>query len=284
MILIADSGSTKTSWILTDGNKVVQNIVTSGYNPYYYKDEGLLNTIRKELSPQITTSKIRNIFFYGSGCSSEINCNSVKYALSQLFPNSDIEVNHDLYGAAIALLHNNKGIACILGTGSNSCYWDGYNIIHNVPSVGYLLGDEGSGTYIGMLILKGILEEKAPAEIIKSFYNKYNTTFEDVLVNIYNEPNPNRFISKVSLFAEKNIDNEWIRNTIKKSFIDFIENQLVQYENYQNLKVSFTGSVAYYYKKILMEACHEYDISPGIILKDPIEGLFNFHTKNKSKA
>lgn len=279
MILIADSGSTKTSWILTDGKKVKQNIQTSGYNPYYYQGEGLLNTIRTELSPQLRNSNIYSIFFYGSGCSSVANCSTVKQALAQLFPDSQIAVNHDLYGAALALLHNDEGIACILGTGSNSCYWDGYKIISNVPSVGYLLGDEGSGTYIGKLILKGILEEKAPIEIRKRFYDEHNTTFEGVLFNIYNEVNPNRFISKVSMFAKRNTNNQWVRSTIKQSFIDFIENQIVQYTNYQNLKVSFTGSVAHYYKNILLEACNEYNITTDIILKDPIEGLFNYHTK-----
>jgi len=282
MILIADSGSTKTSWLLTDGNKAIQHIETSGYNPYYYKDEGLLNTLKSELTPQVIDSSIREIFFYGSGCSSEANCSKVKSALNQLFPNTLIKVNHDLYGAALALLHNNSGIACILGTGSNSCYWDGQNIVSNVPSVGYLLGDEGSGTYIGKLILKGILEERAPLEIRDTFYLQHNITFERVLNIIYNEAHPNRFISKVSIFAEKYINNKWIRNTVKQSFIDFIENQIKQYKGYQKLEVSFTGSVAHYYKKILLEACEEHDIKTGIILKNPIDGLFKYHTNKMS--
>jgi len=282
MILIADSGSTKTSWVLADGNKAIQHIETSGYNPYYYKDEGLFNTLKKELTPQLISSNIKKISFYGSGCSSEANCTMVKSALSQLFSKCFIEVNHDLYGAALALLHNNRGIACILGTGSNSCYWDGNMVVNNVPSVGYLLGDEGSGTYIGKLILKGILEEKAPLEIRNAFYLQHNITFEGVLNIIYNETHPNRFISKVSIFAEKNINNKWVRNTVKQSFIDFIDNQIKQYNGYQNMEVSFTGSVAHYYKKILLETCEEYDIKTGIILKDPIGGLFKYHTNKLS--
>lgn len=279
MILIADSGSTKTSWLLSDGVKIIQNITTSGYNPYYYKDNGLLDTIKLELLPQLSTMEIEKIFFYGSGCSSDINCTMVKSALWQLFPNSFIEVNHDLFGAAVALLNNNEGIACILGTGSNSCLWNGHNIVENVPSVGYLLADEGSGTYIGKMILKGILEDKAPFDIKKSYYSYHNTSFEGVLQKIYNESEPNRFISDVSKFAGENIDNDWVRSIIKQSFVNFINNQIKQYSDYQKMDVCFTGSIAFHFKEILLEACAENNINTGIFLKNPIEGLFNYHTK-----
>lgn len=278
MILIADSGATKTSWLLTDGSKIVQHITTSGYNPYYYKGKSLLDAIKSELIPQLNSIEVDKIFFYGSGCSTDINCTMIKSALWQLFPNSLVEVHHDLFGAAVALLNNNEGIACILGTGSNSCHWDGHKIVSNVPSVGYLLGDEGSGTYIGKKILKGILEDKAPVDIRDSFYNHYNTTFKGVLNSIYNETGPNLFISEVSRFAEKNINNSWIRNNIKQSFVNFIDNQIKQYNNFQNMEVCFTGSIAHHFKQILLEACHENGIKTGIILKNPIEGLFTYHT------
>lgn len=282
MILIADSGSTKTTWVLIDGQDIIQTIHTKGYNPYYFKDKSLLLTIKSDLLPQLKFNNVDKIFFYGSGCSSNENCSLVKTTMSQLFPNSFIEVNHDLFGAALALLNNNEGIACILGTGSNSCYWDGNKVINNVPSVGYLLGDEGSGTYIGMKLLKGILENNAPKDIADNFYKYHNTTFEGVLNTIYNEPEPNRFISEVSKFAEKKIDNNWVKNIVKRSFIDFIENQLKRYSNYQNLQVCFTGSVAYYFKQILVEACHESSIKPGIILRNPIEGLVSYHIDSTS--
>lgn len=283
MILIADSGSTKTTWVLTDGRKVIQTVNTKGYNPYYFKDKSLLLTIKSELLPLLESTVIDKIFFYGSGCSSEENCSLVKSTLIELFPNSYIEVHHDLFGAALALLNNKEGIACILGTGSNSCHWDGNKIISNVPSVGYLLGDEGSGTYLGMKILKGILENKAPDNVTDSFYKYYNTTFEGVLNSIYNEAEPSRFISEVSKFAEKNIGNHWIQRTIKQSFVDFIENQLKAYNNYQSLQVCFTGSIAYHFKQILLETCLEHNINLGIILKNPIEGLVAYHINSVSR-
>jgi len=278
MILIADSGSTKTSWLLTDGEIIIKQITTVGYNPYYHKDDGLVHSMETELLPFVNDKKIEKVFFYGSGCSSDINCTMVKAALWQLFPNAIVEVHHDLFGAAVALLKNNKGIACILGTGSNSCCWDGKQITQNVPSVGYLLGDEGSGTYIGKLMLKGILEEDAPNEIIVSFYRYYDTTFNNVLKTIYTKPKPNRFISSISLFAQKNIDNPWVRSVIKQSFNNFIDNQIKKYNNYQDLEVSFTGSVAYHFSEILLETCHEAGIKTGIIIKNPIEGLFTYHS------
>lgn len=277
MILIADSGATNTSWLLADGEKVVKNITTGGFNPYYYKEKGFLDAIKSRLMPQLDTGVIDKIFFYGSGCSTDTNRTMVKTALLELFPNSHVEINHDLFGAAAALLNNSKGIACILGTGSNSCNWDGHKIIQNVPSVGYLLGDEGSGTHIGKKMLKGILEGKAPVEISNKFHKEYNTTFEGVLHSIYNETKPNRFISGVSKFAKKNIDNNWVRSTVKQSFVDFIENQIKQYNDHQNLQVCFTGSIAHHFKQILLEACNENNIKVGIILKNPIEGLFVYH-------
>jgi|FLOH01.1.fsa_nt_gi glucosamine kinase len=283
MILIADSGSTKTSWVLIDGKNVIQTINTIGYNPYYFKNDELLLTIKAELLPIIKEYKIEKIFFYGSGCSSNENCSIVSNSLSKLFTDSIIEIQHDLYGAALALLNDNEGIACILGTGSNSCYWDGKKIISNVPSVGYLLGDEGSGNYIGMKILKGILEEKAPDEIITKFYNSHNTTFDEVLNRIYNEEEPTRFISEVGKFAGLNINNSWIYSAVKQSFFDFIENQLIMYQNYQSLPVSFTGSIAYHFKKILLEACQERSIKVGKILKNPIDGLVSYHLTKISK-
>lgn len=280
MILIADSGSTKTSWVLTDGSRVIQKITTSGFNPYYYNNSSLLDAIKQELIPKLNTNEVEKIYFYGSGCSCDINCTMVKSSLWQLFPNSLVEVNHDLYGAAIALLNNNEGIACILGTGSNSCLWDGNTIVQNVPSVGYLLGDEGSGTYIGMKILKGILENKAPKEIIDKFYDYYNTDFEGVLDTVYNKPEPNRFISGITKFIGENISKNWVNSTIKQCFIDFIENQVEHYSNYKNIPVSFTGSISFHFKEILLEACSEKGIKSGIILKDPIEGLIDYHKIN----
>jgi len=278
MILIADSGSTKTSWLLVDDSEVIQRIETAGYNPYYYKYKKLLEIIENELLPTLMHNNIEKIYYYGSGCSSEINNSKVKTALWEKFPEALIEINHDLTGAAAALLKNKPGIACILGTGSNSCYWDGNQVVSNVPSVGYLLGDEGSGTYIGMKILKGILEKKAPDEIIYDFYESHDLSFEKVLSIIYENPEPNRLFSGICKFAGEKINNQWVREQISQAFSDFINNQIRYYPDYKNQEICFTGSIAYHFKSILLETFSKNGLKTGIILKEPIDGLYEYHS------
>ena len=157
MILIADSGATKTHWVLINKGIVELEIYSKGFNPYYYKAGDFTESLLNEFKGKVSYNDISSVYFYAAGCSSETNAEIIRNTLQAIFLNAIIEAHHDLYGAALALLGNNKGIACILGTGSNSCLWDGQSIIHNVPSVGYLLGDEGGGTYIGKLLVKEIL-------------------------------------------------------------------------------------------------------------------------------
>ncbi len=278
MKLIADSGSTKTSWALIDNDKPAQVFSTRGYNPYYYADQEFKNILEHELMPQICdTNAVKSLFFYGSGCSSSTNCFRVETALQPLFPQARIEVNHDLYGAALALLHRGKGIACILGTGSNSCVWDGEKIVENVPSLGFLLADEGSGTTIGKNLLTGLLKGEADPEITKAFYDRYELTFEKTLDLLYKQPEPNRFMAQLTKFASDHIDNQWCRAVIKKSFDDFITRNIKFYQNYQRLPIVFTGSIAHHFKEILAEACAEHELTMGEVLKDPIHGLIEFH-------
>ncbi len=279
MKIIADSGSTKTTWVLIDNKDVIKYVNTEGYNPYYYDSETLTNSLEKNVYHEFENEDITEIHYYGSGCSSKSNCNLISTSLKSLFNKADIYVNHDLFGTAIALLQNEKGIACILGTGSNACLWDGNKIVKNVPSVGYLLGDEGSGTYIGMKILKGILEEKAPDEIIKRFHERENTNLELILKKIYGTKEPNRYISTLSKFASEHINNQWVENTVIGAFTDFIDNHLSFYENYQNIGVSFTGSVAHAFKIQLLKAFELRSVKTGIILKDPMSGLIKYHTQ-----
>lgn len=279
MILIVDSGSTKTSWLVAQNKEIIQKIETSGYNPYYYKYDKLVEIIDNELLPHLVENDIKDIFYYGSGCSSETNNSKVEEAFIRKFPKASIKINHDLTGAAAALLKNKPGIACILGTGSNSCLWDGEKVVENVPSVGYLLGDEGSGTYLGMKILKGILENKAPESIINEFYSYYNMSFESVLSSIYENPDPNRLFSAIPKFAGVKISHPWIKEQIVSSFNDFIENQIKYYPDYNKNSICFTGSIAFHFRNQLVEALSKHGLKTGIILKEPIDGLFEYHCK-----
>ncbi|MFA5419337.1 MAG: ATPase [Bacteroidales bacterium] len=280
MKLIADSGSTKTSWALLDKRNDVHHFSTRGHNPYYYSDQELREILQDELLPNLSEpTKITSIFFYGSGCSSKTNCNRVEESLQPLFIHAAIQVHHDLYGAALSLLHHESGIACILGTGSNSCQWDGHQITANVPSLGFMLADEGSGTTIGKNLLKGLLKGEADTEITRAFYNHYNLTFEKTLDLIYKQPEPNRFMASLTRFALKHIENPWCRKVVKQSLDDFVTLNVKQYKGHSYLPIAFTGSIAYHFKEVLREVCDEHGLTLGTILKDPIEGLVRYHQK-----
>lgn len=277
MRLIADSGATKTHWVLLDEGSVRLELYSKGFNPYYYKTEDFTQSLLEHFRGKVQFDKVSDIYFYAAGCSSESNASIIRDALNRIFINADISAKHDLYGAAIALLGNEEGIACILGTGSNSCLWDGQSIVHNVPSVGYLLGDEGGGTYIGKLLVREILLGIADQEITELFYKSVNMDFSDVLDQIYKKANPNRFLSQQSKFIRTHIQNEYCRELIKRSFNAFIDIQLSKYPGYKILPVAFTGSIAANFREILEEVLSTHQIKLGKLIKEPMEGLIDYH-------
>jgi N-acetylglucosamine kinase-like BadF-type ATPase len=280
MKLIVDSGSTKTEWVFVKDQIVIKRYLGSGFNPYYFKDENYLLEMEEQLSGSLNFTEVENIYFYGSGCSTETNCTLVKTALWESFTNANIVLHHDLYGAAVALCGANAGIACILGTGSNSCLWDGQEILENVPSVGYLLGDEGSGTYLGKIILAEILMESAPKEVSKLFYDTYDLDFSKVLDRIYKEPNPNKLFASISKFTSENIAHPWLQKMVKRNFNDFIDKQVSQYSDFEIFKVSFVGSVSMGFKDILLEVLKSRNLKAGKFIKSPVDELVKYHLEN----
>jgi len=281
MILIIDSGSTKTHFALLDSDGTYKEFASKGFNPYYYDKDDFYNLLRDELYQKIKGNRVDRIYYYGAGCSSEANCTLVEQTLSLFFPSAEILAEHDLYGAALALCGNNKGIACILGTGSNSCLWDGEHTIENVPSLGYMLGDEGSGTYLGKITLTAILSGEADADIARAFYREYKLTFSETLEKVYRKPYPNRFLSSISLFIHSHIENPWCQKMVRQNFCDFIEKQVSKYTDYQATSVSFIGSVAFYFQDILEAVLDEYNISLGKIFKEPMSGLVVYHAEKR---
>ena len=181
MILVVDSGSTSTEWVFALKNKEITRHKGPGFNPYYYSGDDYLGNMKNHLQGKINFEEVSDIFFYGSGCSTVTNCDIVNASLKTAFANANIQLQHDLFGAAVALFGKEKGIACILGTGSNSCLWNGSEILENVPSLGYLLADEGSGTHIGSLILTDILLGESPLDVAELFYSYYKIDFGGVL-------------------------------------------------------------------------------------------------------
>lgn len=279
MILIADSGATKTHWVLLDNGMVLLEVYSKGFNPYYYTSDDFTQSLLDEFTSQISFQDISAIYFYAAGCSSKANVNIIQSTLSKIFVKASIYAHHDLYGAAIALLANDEGIACILGTGSNSCLWDGQSIVHNVPSLGYLLGDEGGGTYTGKMLVREVLLGIAPNDISELFYESIGLKFSSVLDRIYKEPNPNQFLSQQTKFLREYIDKPYCRGIIAKSFNDFVNVQLIKYPGVKSLAASFTGSVAANFKEILKEVLDEHGIKMGKIIKEPMEGLISYHSR-----
>lgn len=279
MILIADSGSTKTDWVLTDRDKIKFRYSTIGYNPYFTDADNIYSSISQTLIPKFDASIVRKIFFYGAGCSTSENVSVVYKALSKCFGNSEVLVAHDMLAAARALLGTHRGFAAIIGTGSNTCVYDGAEIETNIDSLGYLLGDEGSGSHIGKKIIRDFMRGYLPCELHKKFKEMYHLSHADVFDSMYNKPSPNRFLASFCTFADEHKQHSYIQNIVKESFNDFFKNLVSKYHGYEEFSFNCVGSVAYIFKDLLTEVSESYKMKAGKIIPSPIEGLVNYHIK-----
>lgn len=275
-VLIADSGSTKTQWCLLTGNKK-KMISTQGISPYFLNDETLGKILSDELLPQTGKIEIDEIFYYGTGCSNLVNISLVKRGLKKIYPSAAIKVDHDLLGAAKALCGDEKGIACILGTGSNSCYYNGKKIVKNSPGLGFILGDEGSGTYLGKKVLQYYLYNTFDAELMDKFKNKYPQTNSEILDNVYKTALPNRYLAGFVTFLIENRGHFMIENIIEDSINDFFFNHVYKYRESWTMPINFVGSVAYGFKDVLAEMCKDYELKLGKVIKSPMDGLIKYH-------
>ncbi|MEI7895656.1 MAG: hypothetical protein WCJ26_01375 [bacterium] len=280
MKLIADSGSTKTTWVLMESGTVKKNIATNGLNPYFHTSESIEALLMADLAPFIVGDHVKEVHFYGAGCSTEKNDAMVRDAIRIFFRKAEISVYHDTLGAARSLFGNRKGIAGILGTGCNSCYYDGKNIFQQVDSLGFLFGDEGAGSYLGKKWLGSYLRKQAPDDLRKAFDAQFGYTLEDILNALYNRPSPNRFLASFSQFLEPRQKHPFVHRLVKDSFLAFFEAQIKHYDNFQNTPVALVGSIAYYYREILMEAAASEQIRIDKILQNPMEGLIVYHSAN----
>lgn len=276
MILIADSGSTKTSWCVSDTGGTKKFYATNGINPFFRTTENIIDELKKDLVPKIK-GKIEDVYFYGAGVVNDEKASVIKSALSTLFPNAMLEVQSDLLAAARSTLGHKKGIACILGTGSNSCFYDGHEITAHVPPLGFILGDEGSGAYLGSKLVGDYLKQLMPEELSKKFQQKFPLKYHEFLNSVYKEEKPNRFLAGFVPFLKENIENEYCDRLIKRAFNEFISRNVTQYENYRNFPVCFVGSVAFYFQEQLLQVLVENNISPGTVIKEPLLNLLHFH-------
>ncbi len=275
--LIADSGSTKAEWCLVDGKKK-QMFYTQGISPYFLSAEQIQNILAYELVPKMKKKEPVEIFYYGTGCSNSSNVKIVKQALSKTFTTAKVHVDHDLMGAAKALCGDEKGVACILGTGSNSCYYNGKKIIKNSPGLGFILGDEGSGAYLGKRVVQHYLYNTFDADLMDRFNAKFNTNAIEILDAVYKNPLPNRYLASFTIFLAENRGHYMIENIIEDSLNDFFFNHIYKYRESWTLPIHFIGSVAYGFKDILENMCATYELQLGKVLKTPMEGLVKYHS------
>ncbi len=275
MILVADSGSTKTKWCLSDSNGTFDSCRTSGINPFLQSENDIYETLDKQFT--LITGDFESIHFYGAGCiNPEIN-NKVMRSLDKFFSAREIFVYSDLMGAARSLFDDQPGIVVILGTGSNSCYYDGNCIISNVSPLGYILGDEGSGAVLGRKLLSGVLKKQLPEDLCKKFFDKYNLSPLRIMENIYQKPFPNRFMARFTCFLRENIVHPSIHQLINISFKEFFTVNIKQYPEASYLPVNATGSVAWHFRKILEESARETGFHINKVTISPIDDLLKFH-------
>src|SRR6476660_2706637 len=274
--LIADSGATKAEWVLIgDGRK--KTIFTQGISPYFLDTAQVGQLVDQELKQKIKNVEVEEVYYYGTGCSNPENAKSIKKALQKLFNGAEIEVNTDLMAAARAVCGDQKGVASILGTGSNSCYFNGKNIVKNSPGLGYVLGDEGSGAYLGKKVIQYYLYNTFDDDLRALFDAKFVTTQVEILDNVYKKPLPNRYLAGFTMFLAENRGHYMIENIIEDGLNDFFFQHLCKYNEVWKYPVNFVGSVADGFKDVIQQLCNSYEFELGNILKNPMQGLVKYH-------
>ena len=277
-ILIADSGATKCEWCLVSSRKKTRVFFTQGISPYFQDAAQIEMIVKAELLGQFRKTAITELFFYGTGCASDANALLVQKALKAVFPGTKVKVTHDLMGAARSVCGHEKGIACILGTGSNSCYYNGKKIVSNSPGLGYVLGDEGSGAYLGRKVLQYYLYNTFDEELRYKFDLKYATNKAEILENVYKQSLPNRYLAGFSIFLSENRGHFMIENIIEDGLNDFFFTHLCKYgESWKN-PIHFVGGISFAFRDVIAELCDSYEFELGRVMKHPMEGLIEFHT------
>lgn len=282
MIIIADSGATKTNWILADTQtqSILGEYETMGFSPLFCTEEQVLAALNANTAMQNYAAGIEKVYFFGAGCSSEERCSKMRNIFAKFFTRAQIVVDHDMLGAAIALCHNQAGIACILGTGSNSVYYDGKSLYEETPALDYILGDEGSGTHIGKMLVRFYLYKRLPPELHSDFSAGYEVTKEIVLAKVYKELNPKRYLASFAQFAGKQKEHLFIQQLVYNCFAEFLEYHVCIYPQSRQVPVHFAGSVAHFFSDVLTRAVTDKGLVMGRIIQKPIYELLNYYLKS----
>lgn len=276
MILIADSGSTKTDWCVAKDGFTVKRFTTQGINPYHQDERRINGIVLDELLPQTGEYKLKKIVFYGSGCRDE-TIPTMKNILYSAFNNKvEVEISSDLLGAARAICGHEEGIACILGTGSNSCLYDGKEIVGNIPPLGYILGDEGSGATLGKIFINEIFKNSQMSDLKKEFLQVLQMTEGDIIDRVYRQPMANRFLASLAPFIHSHIERHEVNEIVTENFRQFLLKNVKRYHR-DDLQVSFIGSIAWHFKSQLLQSALEENVYVGSVEKSPMDGLLRYH-------
>lgn len=278
MILIADSGSTKTHWCLVEHGKLLQEVFTKGTNPFFQSEEEIGNEVAA-LVDQLNGNHPDAVYFYGAGCAFPDKIEMVIRAIRRHLPEAAVEVSTDMLAAARGLCGRRAGIACILGTGSNSCFYDGQQIVSNVSPLGFILGDEGSGAVLGKLLVGNLLKNQMAPGLKEEFLEQTQLTPADIIDRVYRQPFPNRFLASLSPFLARHLQEPGVRRLVQDSFCDFFRRNVMQYEGYARYPIHFIGSIAFHYRGVLKEAAEALGLQLGTVLQSPMEGLIAYHSE-----
>ena len=278
MILVADSGSTKCDWAIVGADGTIINLVkTMGFNPYFHREDIIVEEILKEYHLASNADRFTHVFFYGAGCSSEQLNSVVELALKKVFPRAEVAVEHDLLAAAYASYNGSAAISCILGTGSNSCFFDGTNFREEVPALAYILGDEGSGSFFGKKLLAAYLYKQLPNDIAQAFEKRYGLTKDEIIESVYHKEHANVYLASFMKFISDHKEDPYFQKIVYSGLKEFLRTHVCCYPEHKEVDVHFVGSIAYYFEPALRQAADELGVSIGRIIKKPIESLVAYH-------
>ena len=285
MLIIVDSGSTKADWqiIYPDGKQELHS--TMGFNPFFHDETRVERELKKDFATKVAVNKVTAVYFYGAGCSDKMRCDIIKRGLQRVFTQAEtIEVQHDLLASARATCGTAAGIACIIGTGSNTCLYDGQNIVDNVSNLGYLLGDEGSGSHLGKFLLRAFFYRELPDDIEALFTAEYGDDKRVFLNNMYAKEGVNVYLASFAKFFSAHRTHFYIQKLAAEAFTQLVQRHILKYDGCHHIPINFVGSVAHHFQDILKVVLDEHDLKMGIIIKKPIDKLVEYHLKNINVA
>jgi N-acetylglucosamine kinase-like BadF-type ATPase len=277
MILIAESGSTKTDWVLVNDNKEITMFKTMGFNPFFHSGDFIAEEIQNNKEFYEASKNVDKLYFYGAGCSSVEMNNIVKLGLNKIYPNSAVIVDHDLLACALSTYQGEPSISCILGTGSNSCYFDGKVLREEVPAIAYVLGDEGSGSFYGKKLLRDYLYNQLPESISKDFESQFGNAKADIFENVYMKPHANVYLASFMKFINRHYHHEYVVNMIQHGMNEFMKIHVCCYPEHKSVKTHFIGSISKIFERELIQAAKNNGVILGEIIQKPVDNLVNYH-------